>query len=219
MLCSKARLPVSGTKAELVTRLLSAPTDVSTKDGASPAPALSTSTNHATSNPSLSQPAALPSSSVTSNPTASSTTTITPSVPEQASYKLPANTASDSTSNGTGDQSQKAIDDEIARRAQRAQRFGITASDKQPGSEELKKLERAKKFGCPATTVKIDALDRPLGERGAGRKKTPPPAAPAAVSAPSQADLEWEERKRKRAEKFGIALESSAVDVNKKAKA
>lgn len=120
------------------------------------------------------------------------------------------------------DETQKAIDAEIAKRAQRAKRFGIDASENPAGQEELKKLERAKKFGASVSEIKIDALNRALGDRGdqSNGKGVPTvsktPAVPAASL--SQADLEFEERKRKRAEKFGIPVQPSVTVENKKAR-
>lgn len=212
-LCAKASLPVSGTKAELISRLLSANPSSSSPDTNASLPAQVTPS--ATSS--------VPASGGTSAAklTAPVVPASTPQIsePSAVTQAQAPTTTSESTTNGKADEShQLAVEAEIAKRAQRAQRFGLAASDDKAGSEELKKLERAKKFGCEPTTVKIEALDRALGERGDRSKRSNGPnATPAKTTELTPADLEWEERKRKRAEKFGIAVESS-VEI-KKAKA
>lgn len=60
------------------------------------------------------------------------------------------------------------IDDEIARRKKRAEKFGTTEAE----TEAIKNLERAKKFGTgpAASSVGVNRLDEALPER-AGRKR------------------------------------------------
>ncbi|EGG07453.1 uncharacterized protein MELLADRAFT_85773 [Melampsora larici-populina 98AG31] len=212
-LCAKASLPISGTKADLITRLLSTTVNSASPDTNTSLPAQVPPSTTVSLSASGGASAAKPAASVVP---ANASQISDPSVVKQLQTPT---TTSDATPNGKTDEShQSAVEAEIAKRAQRAQRFGLAASDDKAGSEELKKLERAKKFGCEPTAVKIEALDRALGERGDRSKRSNGPnATPAKTTELTPTDLEWEERKRKRAEKFGITVESSVE--TKKAKA
>jgi SAP domain-containing ribonucleoprotein len=92
---------------------------------------------------------------------------------------------------------EKTVDNELEKRKQRAQRFGLEDSTANTpstpvGEDEIKKSMRAKRFGI--TSELNVALDRPLADGKDASK----------VIVKSAADLEWEARKRKRAEKFGL---------------
>lgn len=128
---------------------------------------------------------------------------------------------------------QAALDAELAKRKARAERFGITEPADGEGEDPQKKLDRAARFGvtsagAPAGLGALDmALDDLKGKRGRGGKqrnpKDPssapsvkPAAAPAAAPTPA-AQAEWEEKKRKRAERFGGAPTDDAAAKRTKA--
>ncbi|KAG0151188.1 hypothetical protein CROQUDRAFT_130161 [Cronartium quercuum f. sp. fusiforme G11] len=234
-LCVKANLPVSGNKTELVNRLLSAnSSSASPAVNSSPAPpasALSQPASFISAQAAVAPPSAASTYTVPQATTASVMKSVAPENTSQTSQtSLPASQATQVTSelgpvsdtDGIANERQKAIQEEISKRAQRAQRFGLVSSENPTDQEELKKLERAKKFGAEITTIKIDALDRALGERGDRSNRTTTSATNVSVvpkpTTLSQSELEWEERKRKRAEKFGISVKAAPVVENKKAR-
>lgn len=200
-LCSKHGLPVSGNKGELVNRLMAYFEGIQT----SATPGLIPSKNlTSSSNPSVptSNPSGITSTNSISEPAPAQT-----NQPAQSALQSGVPTTSNHNANHTinhpvtpaiNDAQPKTVEDEIEKRKQRAQRFGLevqsTPVKLTTDEEELKKSLRAKRFGVTAPVdMNLEALDKPLAD---GKD--------AKLAVKSLADAEWEARKRKRAEKFGL---------------
>ncbi|CAH7688166.1 hypothetical protein BY996DRAFT_6914189 [Phakopsora pachyrhizi] len=126
--------------------------------------------------------------------TTTSTTTVTDAVDQ------PKN-------NGQDEESRKStkIESEILKRQQRAQRFGIDVP-KESEEEEIKRLNRIKKFGLVGDGGELGGgrLDQPLGSKTVTSNGLGPDRRNKKAEDSAAVDPEWEEKKRKRAEKFGL---------------
>ncbi|WAQ90022.1 hypothetical protein PtA15_12A7 [Puccinia triticina] len=177
-LCSQNSLPVSGNKGELVNRLLAHFQAVQTSSTPQPTPSKDLT--------------------LSSNPPGPSTS---------AGDAPPASAPAVAASSMEGEK-EKTAEAEREKRRQRAARFGLEDPGANPppptttttvavaaAPDELKKQLRAKRFGIPPPDALLPvALDKPLAD---GKQA-------AAIARTAPADLEWEARKRKRAEKFGL---------------
>ncbi|KNZ44444.1 hypothetical protein VP01_915g4 [Puccinia sorghi] len=199
-LCSQNGLPVSGNKGELVNRLLIHFESAQTASTPQPTPSkdltLSSSKPAASNSSAAPPPSSNPAPATQAAPASAPTTT-----PKSAE---PAQTTTPHTNNPPKNPqppqvstAESTVDSELEKRKLRAQRFGLDDSslktDGAPVDEDqLKKSLRAKRFGL--TNEINPALDQPLADIKDA----------AEVIVKSTADLEWEARKRKRAEKFGL---------------
>ncbi|MBW0467134.1 hypothetical protein O181_006849 [Austropuccinia psidii MF-1] len=200
-LCSKYGLPVSGNKSDLINRLMTH-YEMPQSDSA-----LNTPIKEPT------MPSKLATSIARSDApnTRPAATTAAPSSQPAFSHKSqvdPAEPTNPITVKATTDTVQSIpkldtdvdpIDAEIEKRKMRAERFGIptnpttTSAAISIDEEELRKLNRAKRFGiAPDVESGLKALDQPLKDGKRNEK------------APTTSELEWEARKRQRAEKFGL---------------
>lgn len=213
-LCQEAGLSAAGIKAELVTRLLdhqqAAPPAAGNALGPTPS-ADAAPTGGALAPP---VPASVNDAAAAADPALHATAAAAVAVPTEAERRA-------------------AIEAELAKRKARAERFGPIPGGEEAGAETAKKLERAERFGTgPDAGTDLGALDSALadgkgrrGGAGQGRKGQPkasggkPAPAAAAVAAPPKektaADLEWEEKKRKRMERFGASGEDPSAKKQK----
>ncbi|KAI9623775.1 hypothetical protein PSHT_10733 [Puccinia striiformis] len=195
-LCSQNSLPVSGNKGELINRLLAHFESVqASTPQATPSKDLITS--NAPPPPTHSEPPSKP---------AAASTTISQAV-EPTQTDAPSSNTQPATTDSTN-AAEKTIDDELEKRKQRAQRFGLkepanlATTDTSAPPDDLKKSIRAKRFGL--ATELTPALDQPLSDS----------KVPSQVVVKSSQDLEWEARKRKRAEKFGLVDNPTSEALN-----
>ncbi|KAH9446234.1 hypothetical protein Pst134EB_024052 [Puccinia striiformis f. sp. tritici] len=137
---------------------------------------------------------------------AAASTTISQAV-EPTQTDAPSSNTQPATTDSTN-AAEKTIDDELEKRKQRAQRFGLkepanlATTDTSAPPDDLKKSIRAKRFGL--ATELTPALDQPLSDS----------KVPSQVVVKSSQDLEWEARKRKRAEKFGLVDNPTSEALN-----
>ncbi|SGZ26995.1 BQ5605_C025g10020 [Microbotryum silenes-dioicae] len=233
-LLTAASLSTVGKKDELIARLLEAKVENGSSASAEPeAAATSTTTTKV-------EPIALTENAVASSTEAPSTdaASVTPAAPAPAATPaVPEPTAEEKAERLRLEQEKRAA------RAARFGVVGNGATAAAAVDEMAKaKEERAKRFGLPQEGEKekqdqldksLSALDRPLGEKRAREPKAPKPATgapnsaaatPAKAAAPAEKEKEIdpelaakiaqeEERKRKRAERFG-----APAPVEKKAK-
>ncbi|KAI5476029.1 hypothetical protein MNV49_000501 [Pseudohyphozyma bogoriensis] len=212
-LLTELQLAVTGKKDELIARILE-----SQSSAAEPAPVTAADpVANVEPVPAVADPAA---------PAAATTT------PAPAPEAAPAASAKPELS---AEEKQKRVDDEEEKRRKRAEKFGIPFVPKggvaEETEEEKKKRERAEKYGTgakaedktAASNKSIDKLDQPLSERKQKQPK-PAPSAPTSATAPKPAAAtpksvdpelqkkiaEEEEKKRKRAERFGEPEEKKA---------
>ncbi|WAR61324.1 hypothetical protein PtB15_12B9 [Puccinia triticina] len=209
-LCSQNSLPVSGNKGELVNRLLAHFQAVQTSSTPQPTPSKDLTLSSNPPGPSTSAGDAPPASA--------------PAVPPATSVAKPLEPVTNTTNNTNNNnnnthsaqvaassmegEKEKTAEAEREKRRQRAARFGLEDPGANPppptttttvavaaAPDELKKQLRAKRFGIPPPDALLPvALDKPLAD---GKQA-------AAIARTAPADLEWEARKRKRAEKFGL---------------
>lgn len=214
-LCQEAGLSAAGIKAELVTRLLDhqqAPAPAA-GNALGPTPSVDVAPTAGALPPPV--PASVTDAAAATDPAFHATAAATVAVPTEAERRA-------------------AIEAELAKRKARAERFGVIAGGGEEASgEAAKKLERAERFGTALDAgADLGALDSALadgkGRRGAGQGRKgqqkaqggkPGGAGAAAVAAPPKektaADLEWEEKKRKRMERFGAGGEDPSAKKQK----
>ncbi|EFP77955.1 uncharacterized protein PGTG_03911 [Puccinia graminis f. sp. tritici CRL 75-36-700-3] len=218
-LCSQNSLPVSGNKGELINRLLLHFESVqnSSTPQATPSKDLTLSSNPAAAPTHSEAPA--PSKPAPATKPAGPTTIAKPVEPAQTvtptTNNAPAQNPDQTHESSTADLSKEEtiIDSELEKRKLRAQRFGLeepnstttttTITNTPTAPDDLKKSIRAKRFGITAHQHNV-ALDQPLAD---GKE-----AAKIVVKTP--AELEWEARKRKRAEKFGLVDNPTPSSLN-----
>jgi SAP domain-containing ribonucleoprotein len=165
-------LPTNGLKVELIARLQAADTEGSSTpaapvEGSTPAESAAASTPAeatpaAEAAPANTAPAKKSIAALFDAPAAPATETAAAAPAEATTEATPSEAApAVEEPKFTAGLATTTLDEEIARRKKRAERFGLSAQD----AEALKTLERQKRFGVQASGEEVKGLDTALPER------------------------------------------------------